>query len=66
MYSQILKTTEYANQNRMVINLKKTKLMVFNPSRNKDFLPEITVDSQQIEVVEQIKLLGLIISSDLS
>ena len=66
VYNQILKTKEYADQNKMVINFKKTKLMVFNPCRNKDFLPELKVDGQQIEVVEQTKLLGLIISSDLS
>ena len=48
------------------INLSKTKLMLFNPCYSKDFLPDIKVDDSPIELVEQTKLLGLIITSDLS
>ena len=50
----------------MKLNYKKTKLMLFNPSKSKDFLPQFEVDNNNIELVEQTKLLGLIISSDLS
>ena len=66
VFDQLIKTKEYADKNKMMINFKKTKLMVFNPSRNHDFLPDFAVQGQQIELVEETKLLGLVITSDLS
>ena len=50
----------------MKINYKKTKLMVFNPGRAIDFLPRFNFNDNELEIVEETKLLGLIISSDLS
>ena len=55
----------YAKQNGMRINLEKTKLMLFNPCYSKDFMPDITVASTRLELVESAKLLGVIITSDL-
>ena len=43
VYEQILKTNEYAAENKMKLNLKKTKLMLFNPCKIRDFLPEFHV-----------------------
>ena len=63
---QLMETKLYADQNKMKINFSKTKLMLFNRCYSKDFLPSIEFDSTPIELVEQTKLLGLIISSDLS
>ena len=48
----------------MKINYKKTKLILFNPCKKFDFIPDISLSGQQIEVVEEIRLLGLIIRSD--
>ena len=62
---QLNKTLSYAKQNGMRINLDKTKLMLFNPCISRDFVPEMTVDNTRIELVEQTKLLGVIITSDL-
>ena len=56
---------EYANQNYMKLNYKKTKIMVFNPCRSIDFMPEVTIDDHHLEVVDEIRLLGLIIRSDM-
>ena len=50
----------------MKMNLKKTKLVVFNPCKSRDFIPEFTLQGQTLEVVDKFKILGLIISSDLS
>ena len=50
----------------MKMNAKKTKMMLFNPGRSLDFSPAFPLDGETIEVVEQTKLLGLIIRSDLS
>ena len=70
MESKVLKQLEdvkmYADQNKMKINYKKTKLMLFNPCNSIDFLPKFELENNHIELVEQSKLLGLIITSDLS
>ena len=42
-------------------------MMVFNPSRSKDFQPKFELSNNNlVEVVEESKLLGVVISSDLS
>ena len=49
----------------MKLNLKKTKLMLFNPSNTRDFQPQIEIDNTLIDVVEESKLLGIHITQDL-
>ena len=39
--------------------------MLFNPCRSIDFLPEIKLDGSQLDLVEEMKLLGVVIRSDL-
>ena len=50
----------------MKLNLQKTKLMLFNPCSSKDFMPEIKINNTRIDLVEKIKLLGVVVTSDLS
>ena len=67
MRKEIDKVVDYAKNHEMVINHEKTKVILFNNRRKYDFDPKIYLSpSKQIEVVEKVKLLGLIISSDLS
>ena len=48
----------------MTINEKKTKVILFNPGNKYDFLPKIETESGDfLEVVEEIKLLGVVIRS---
>ena len=49
----------------MKLNYKKTKVIVFNPCRSIDFMPEISIDDHELEVVDEIRLLGLILRSDM-
>ena len=51
----------------MLINQDKTKVAIFNPLKNVDILPEISLthDSPNIEVVEKYKLLGQIVTTDM-
>ena len=51
----------------MKLNCEKTKVMLFNAAKTNDFIPEIKVkdEMQNIEVVEEFKLLGITITSDL-
>ena len=51
---------------KMLLNPLKTKAMIFNTLRNHDVLPQIaTGDGSNIEVVEEQKILGFILRSDL-
>ena len=60
-------SVEYSKSHRIKINHNKTKVILFNSSRKYDFLPELQIGgSENLEVVEEIKLLGVIIRSDLS
>ena len=65
VYRQLLKTEEYAQENDMRINYNKTKVMVFNPCWSVDFMPELEFGADQLELVEEMRLLGVIIQSDM-
>ena len=50
----------------MQLNLKKTKLMLFNPGRVRDFMPNFSIEGKELELVEETILLGVVVRSDLS
>ena len=66
VYNQLTQTSIYAYENQMKINDKKTKLMVFNPCTSLDFMPEFKLGDNQLEVVDEMRLLGLILRTDMS
>ena len=50
----------------MKLNSDKSKVMLFNKSQKFDFMPEVKLNlNADLEVVEECKLLGIVISSDL-
>ena len=49
----------------MEINMRKSKVMLFNQHRKFDFMPDIQINNQPLEVVEKTKLLGIILTSNL-
>ena len=50
----------------MKMNPKKTKILTFNKSRKYDFPPELHFsNNEMLEVVSDIKLVGVIVSDDL-
>ena len=57
--------SNYALENEMKLNKEKTKVMLFNTACYRDFMPEVSVDGKYLEVVEEYKLLGVMISSNL-
>lgn len=65
VYKQLVKTVDYAEANQMKINYKKTKVIVFNPWSSIVFMPEICLDNNELEVVEEIRLLGIILRADM-
>jgi hypothetical protein len=64
MQEMISEVKEYADNHDMVINKKKTKAILFNQARNYDFLPNISIENEQLEVVEEIRVLGVNLRSD--
>ena len=49
----------------MKLNVKKTKVMVINFTKIHQFLTKISMEGQLLEIIEDSKLLGCIISLDL-
>ena len=49
----------------MKINKEKTKVMVFNPCKAWDFMPDLTLDNQELEMVDEMRLLGVVVRSDM-
>ena len=66
VYQQLLKTVSYAVENKMKIKRKKTKLMLFNPGKVKDFMPKFILGDTELELVEETTLLGVVLRSYLS
>lgn len=66
VYKQLQSTKQYAAENGMKLNPNKTKLMLFNPAKAYDFMPAFPIGSGEIQLIEKTKLLGLVISSDMS
>ena len=48
----------------MKLNLQKTKLMTFNFSRKYQFTPELELEGNKLEIVQNSKLLGFTVTSD--
>ena len=63
--NQLVNLEVFAKQHEMKIHTDKSKIMVFNSSRNWDFTPQVSLGNKSLEVVDEIKLLGIVITSDL-
>ena len=55
----------WTQNQKMKINGKKTKSMIFNFSDNYQFSTRLSIEGKPIEVIDSAKLLGTIITSDL-
>ena len=63
--AEVNKLKAYAIDNKMVINEAKTKLMLFNSAKKIDILQYIELtEGNPIAMVDEAKLLGLVIRSD--
>ena len=57
---------KWSNEHMMKINKKKTKAMLFNFTHNFQFTTNLCLEDEQIEIVQKMKILGTIISENLS
>jgi len=61
-----MKENRPADQNDMVVNLTKTKEMIFDPPSITSNLPPISASSYQIQRATEAKLLGVLVLRPLS
>ena len=55
----------WTKNQKMVINQKKSKCMIFNYTKNYKFSTRLAIEGEIMETVEETKLLGTIVSNDL-
>ena len=65
VYDQLNKIQKYATENQMKLNNKKGKFMIFNPTIAYDIKPEMEIDGNHLETLDEIKLLGLTLTTNL-
>jgi hypothetical protein len=54
--------------NRLSLNIKKTQVMIFEKAKkkNRSFTPNIKIDGQTLDIVEETKMLGVIVDMELN
>jgi hypothetical protein len=62
---QLKETESYATENKMKVNYKKTKVMLFNNCKKWDFMPNMEMEGHQLELAEEMKVLGVVLRSDM-
>jgi hypothetical protein len=66
MQDELQKLQCYTEEHKMAINDQKTKTMICNTRRKLDVMPELTTaGGENIEVVEEMKIVGYIMRSDM-
>ena len=70
--AQYLKSQEYletihqrSEDNKMQLNVDKSKMMIFNFTRNYQFATNVSHNGNDMEVITETKLLGTILTNDL-
>ena len=58
--------SKYTNDHQMRINDSKTKVILFNNAVKSDFFPNLAINDIPLDVVEELRLLGVMVRSDLS
>ena len=56
---------EWTDNQKMVLNEKKTKVMIFNFTDNYQFTTKLSLNNANLEIVKKTKLLGVILTDDL-
>ena len=56
---------EWFNNNKLILNVVKTKLMLFSPKKDKN-VPVIMYQNKSIEWVNSIKYLEIILDNDMN
>ena len=57
---------EWTKNKKMLLNIDKTKLMIFNFTKLYQFSTRITIDGIPLQILEEVKLFGTILTSDMT
>ena len=57
--------SKWTGDNKMKLNVQKTKVMIINFTKKYQFSARIFLEGQLLDIIEETKLLGCVISSDL-
>ena len=60
------KICQWTEQNKMKLNEKKCKVMIFNRTRNYQFSTRVHINNTILETISETQLLGTVITSDLT
>ena len=63
--SDLNKIIQWTEENKMELNSKKSKVMIFNFTKDYQFSTRLYMNNTLLEIIEETKLLGTIISTDL-
>ena len=64
---QLLDLQEFSKLHHMKLNQSKTKCLPFINSKTRDFMPQLSlVEGTSLEVIYELKLVGLVVTSDLT
>ena len=58
--------SEWTQQKQMSLNEKKSKLMIFNFSRNYQFSTRVYLNNSLLDIIDQTRLLGTVVSTDMT
>ena len=61
----LMKIKDWTDKQKMILNEKKTKLMMFNFTEKYQFGTRLELNGHNLDIVDKAKLLGVIISNDL-
>ena len=64
--SYLNKLSEWTRENKMELNSKKTCGMIFNFTKNFQFTSRVKIEGTTIDMIEETKLLGVIINNKLT
>ena len=63
--SHVNTLAQWTKENKMMLNGKKTKLMIINFTNNYQFSTRIHLENQLLEIIDETRLLGCVLTSDL-
>ena len=64
--SYLEQISEWTSKNKMELNKNKTKAMIFNFTKQFQFTSRICIENILIEIISETKLLGIIVTDDLT
>ena len=64
--TELSKVQDWLKVNKLSLNVKKTKAMVFHTAKRKVVLPKLKLDGNEIEIVDEFNFLGFLIDKHLT